>query len=137
MPWYGFIHPVFAVLTLVYGIVTARISLGSPEDWNFPLRRVRTRSVVYFLFCVANLVMGLMISSALRGRGVDVDLTFHVPLAVAALVLALLASLATFTRSRKPGELSSFMRFHGWIIAVSLAAILTMGFIGLLALFGI
>ncbi len=137
MPWYGFIHPVFALLTMVYGIGIARLSMSKVDAWDFPLRRVRTRTVVYFLLCVVNLVLGYLISAAIQGRGVEVKLTAHVPLAIASVVLALAAAIFTFTRSRIPGQVSPLMKFQGWLLAVSLSAILTMAFTGVLALFGV
>ncbi|UCG44221.1 MAG: hypothetical protein JSU73_06345 [candidate division WOR-3 bacterium] len=137
MPWYGFIHPLLAIATLVFGIMIAQTSMSRTEYWDFPLRRQRTRSIVYFLLCVANLVMGFLFATALRGRGVDVKLSLHVPLAIAATATALLAAAITFTRSRRPGELPGVMRYHGWFVAVSLAIVLTMAFTGVLAVFGV
>jgi hypothetical protein len=136
MPWYGFIHPVFAIVTMVYGIGTARTSMSKADAWDFPLRRVRTRTVIYFLLCVANLVLGYLMNAVLHGRGAAVKLTAHVPLAIAAVGLALVAAIFTFTRSRVPGQVSPLMKFQGWVLAVSMSAILTMAFVGLLALLG-
>ena len=137
MPWYGFIHPLFALATMAFGVRVAQTSMSKVDTWDFPLRRVRSRSVVYFLLCVANLVLGYLVGAALSGRGVDVKLTAHVPLAIVAVALALVAAVIGFTRSRVPGQGPPLMKFQGWLLAVSLAAILTMGFTGLLALFGV
>jgi hypothetical protein len=137
MPWYGFIHPVVAIATLVFGIMIAQTSMSRTEYWDFPLRRQRTRSTVYFLLCVANLIMGFLFAAEMRGRGVDVKLSLHIPLAIAATAMAVLAAAITFTRSRRAGELPGIMRYHGWFVAISLAMVLTMAFTGVLALFGV
>ena len=137
MPWYGLIHPLLAVGTLVLGIVTAQTSISRTEDWDFPLRRQRLRSVVFFLLCVANLILGLLVAAALRGRGVGVQLALHVPLAVGVVVFSLVAVVATFVPPRRPGELPSIMHFHAWFLVLPLVMMLTMGFIALLAAFGI
>lgn len=137
MPWYGFIHPIVAIATLVFGIMTAQTSMSRTEYWDFPVRKQRMRSVVYFLLCIANLVMGFLFAAALRGRGVDVKLSLHIPLAIGASAMALLSAAVTFTRSRRSGELAPLMRYHGWFVAISLAMVLTMAFTGVLALFGV
>ena len=79
MPWYGFIHPVVAIATLVFGIMIAQTSMSRTEYWDFPLRRQRTRSTVYFLLCVANLIMGFLFAAEMhefdRSSPVDVERT--------------------------------------------------------------
>lgn len=137
MPWYGFIHPVLAVGTMVYGIATAQTSIKRLGDWDFPLRRQRTRSTVFFLLCVANMVLGFVVRIILRAQASDVALTFHAPLAIITVVLALGASLVTFSQGKRPGELPNLMRLHPWLVVVAVVIIMTMGFIGLLKLFGI
>jgi hypothetical protein len=134
MPWYGFIHPALAVGTLAYGLVTGQTSLSRINDWNFPLRRQRYRSVVFFLMCVGNFIIGLLATALIRGRGGTVKLTAHTLLAAIVLAFALLAALVPFARSR-PGEISGLMRLHPVLIIVCLAVIFTMGFIALLAVF--
>lgn len=137
MPWYGFIHPLLAVFTLVYGIVTIQTNMSRILDWNFPLRRQRVRGVVFFLLTVANLILGFVISAALRGQGLKFRLIAHVPLAFAVVVLALGASLTMFARPRKPGDIPGLMRINPWLGFIALALTLTMGFTALLVVFGI
>lgn len=137
MPWYGFLHPALAIYTMVYGIITAQTSVRRLTDWDFPLRRQRTRSTVFFLLCVANMVLGFIVRIILRAGFRDVKLTFHVPLAITTIALALLASLVTFGQPKKPGELPGLMRLHPWLIVVAVVIIMTMGFLGLLSAFGI
>ncbi|OYD14961.1 hypothetical protein CH330_06960 [candidate division WOR-3 bacterium JGI_Cruoil_03_51_56] len=134
MPWYGFIHPALAIITMIYGVIIAQTSVSRLQDWNYPLRKQRSRSIVFFVLCIANLVLGYMVSRAPR---IDVKLTFHLPMAIIVSVLALFAMIATFTRSTKPGKLSPFMHWHPWFIIIGVVFTLTMGFIGLLAAFGI
>lgn len=136
MPWYGFIHPVFAIVTLVYGLQTAQVSLTKLNDWDFPLRRQRSRSIIFFVLCVANFIVGLLAAILIRGGGGKIKLAGHVPLAVVAMVFSMFAALVTFTRS-KPGDLSNLMRMHPVLVLVALACIFTMGFIAVLAIFNI
>lgn len=137
MPWYGYIHPAAALFTLVYGIRTAQLSMSKVEDWDFPLRRIRTQTVLFTLFCVVNLVLGFVGNAIMAGVGKQVRLSGHIVLAIGIVVLAILAAVTTFTRSRKPGEVSPYMKFHGWAIAVALAAMLAMLFTAILKLFGV
>jgi len=136
MPWYGFIHPLLAIGTLAVGLVTGQVSLTNINDWNFPMRRQRYRSIVFFLMCVANFLIGLGAAALIRGHGGKVKLAGHMPLAVIAMIFSLAAALVTFTKSR-PGDLSGLMRLHPVLIVVSLAVIFTMGFITVLAIFHI
>ena len=136
MPWYGFIHPILALGTMVYGVRVAQVSMSRVLDWDFPLRRQRAHSIVFFLLCVANLVIGYLANAGM-GEGQQVKLTFHVPLAFIVVIMSVFAGLVTFTRSRKPGEVSGLMKFHHWLIFIPAVIILAMAMTGLLALFGI
>ena len=137
MPWYGFIHPLLAVAALVYGIRTAQAGMNKVLDWNFPLRRQRKNSIIFFLLCLANFGLGFAVNSVLRGREQQVELSLHWPLAIAVTGLALLAALIPFIRSRRPGEISEAMKIHHWLVIIASVLILTMGFIGLLKAFGL
>ncbi len=137
MPWYGFIHPILAIFTLVYGFITAETSLRRLTDWDFPLRRQRTRSTVFFLLSVANMVLGFVVRLILRAISRDIKLTFHVPLAITTVILALAASLVTFSQPPKPGELPGPMRLHPWLLVLAVVMIMTMGFLVLLSAFGL
>ena len=134
MPWYGFIHPLLVIVTLGLGLVTAQTSLSKISDWDFPLRRQRGRSIIFFLLCVANFAVGLFVNVALRDIHRGVKITGHLPLSIFVLVATFLAVLVTFARSR-PGELSPLMRWHSMLSIAALAVILTMGFLGGLSLF--
>ncbi|MEO0071367.1 MAG: hypothetical protein ABIK39_04715 [candidate division WOR-3 bacterium] len=133
MPWYGFIHPVLAVLTLIYGIILGQVSLSRLGEWDFPLRRVRTQTIIYFSLVVVNLFLGLWISTILSGRGEEVKIFGHLPLAIISTALIFLAALVTFGRSQ-PGKLTPFMRWHPIVVVLSLALIMTMGFTAILKL---
>ena len=132
MPWYGFIHPLVAVGTLALGLVTGQTSLSKMTEWDFPLRKQRTRSIFFFLLTVLNFVLGMVVTTALRGGGFKVKLTGHMPLAIAIMVLAMLAALVTFTRGRA-GEVSGAMRLHPLLVIAALALIFTNGFLTILA----
>jgi hypothetical protein len=134
MAWYAFIHPVFAVGALVLGLITAQTSLSKVNDWDFPLRKQRTRSIVFFLLCVVNFSAGLFVNTVLRGVHKGIQMTAHLPFSIAVLALSLLAALVTFGPS-KPGSVSPLLRYHSILTAIALALILTMGFIGLIMLF--
>lgn len=134
MPWFGFIHPVLAIATLALGLVTAQTSLSKISDWDFPLRRQRSRSITFLLLCVANFGLGLFVGTALREIHKSVKITGHLPLSIIVLVAAFLAALVTFARSR-PGEISPLMRWHSILLIAAVALILTMGFLGGLNLF--
>ena len=122
---FGFGIPELSILlvivTLGLGLVTAQTSLSKISDWDFPLRRQRGRSIIFFLLCVANFAVGLFVNVALRDIHKGVKITGHLP-------------LVTFARSR-PGELSPLMRWHSMLSIAALAVILTMGFLGGLSLF--
>lgn len=133
MPWFGFIHPVLAVFTLIYGILLGQVSLSRLGDWDFPLRRVRARTIIYFSLVVANLFLGLWISTILSGRGEEVKIFGHLPLAIIATAIIFLAALVTFGRAL-PGKLTPVMRWHPIMIVISLALIMTMGFTAILKL---
>jgi cytochrome bd-type quinol oxidase subunit 2 len=137
MPWFGYIHPLLAIGTMVYGVRIAQVSVSRLLEWDFPLRQQRNRTVIFFLLVIANLVLGFLVNAALRGQGRGVSLTFHLPLAIIICVLALLATLVTFTRARKPGEVSGLMKFHPWLVVLPVVGIMTAGLIGLLKAFGI
>jgi hypothetical protein len=79
MPWYGFIHPLLAVATVWLGLVTAQTSLSKISDWDFPLRRQRGRTIVFFMLCIANFAVGLFVNVALRDIHKGVKITGHVP----------------------------------------------------------
>lgn len=131
MPWYGFIHPVFALVSLVYGLAIGQVSLSKLGDWDFPLRRLRRRSFLFFVFCVGNLFLGLFVNLQLRSRGQGAALTAHLPVAIGVCIAAGLAVLVTFSRG-KPGEIPPLLRWHPILSVVSLGLILTNGFLVLL-----
>jgi len=133
MPFYAFVHPALAVFTLVWGIAVGQVSLAKLAEWDFPLRRVRSRTIVYFLLCVANLGMGLVAAALLAGIGREPKLPLHLVLGIIVCVLALLAALTSFGRSR-PGEAPDLMRWHPILVVASLALILTQGFLSGLTL---
>ncbi|MGB9741907.1 MAG: hypothetical protein ACP5JB_05285 [candidate division WOR-3 bacterium] len=132
MPWFGYIHPLLAIFTLGYGVTIGQLSLSRLGDWDFPLRRLRKRTLVYFLLTVVNVGIGLLVNTLLASRSQGVKLLAHLPLAIAVSVLALLALLVTYGRSRKPGELAPSLRWYPMLIVASLALIMTMGFTALL-----
>jgi hypothetical protein len=133
MPWYGFIHPLLAVGTLALGLVVGQTSLSRMTDWDFPLRKQRTRSIYFFLLTVLNFVLGMVVMTALRGGGYKTRLTGHMVLAIGIMVLAMLAAIVTFTRGRN-NEVSGAMRLHPLFIIGALALIFTNGFLTILAL---
>ncbi|MBM3313863.1 hypothetical protein FJY70_04655 [candidate division WOR-3 bacterium] len=135
MPWYGFIHPVLAIGAFALGLVTAQTSLSKVSDWDFPLRRQRSRSIIFLLLCIANFVLGLVVNIALHGIHKGVRMPGHWILSIVTLVAAFLAALITFARGR-PGETPPLMRWHAVLSIVAVAAILTMGFLGGLELLG-
>jgi hypothetical protein len=126
MPWYGYIHPLFALAALALGLVTGQTSLSKLTHWDFPLRTQRYRSVFFFLMTVVNFVLGLIVATELRGHGFRTRLTGHTPLAVVTMVLAMLAAIVTFTRGRS-GEVSGMMRLHPLLVVAALALIFTSG----------
>jgi hypothetical protein len=134
MAWYVFVHPVLALGALAIGLVTAQTSLSKANDWDFPLRKQRTRSVIFFLLCVVNFSAGLFVNTVLKGVHKGIELTAHLPMSIIVLVLTLLAALVAFSPG-KPGKPSPLMRYHSIITTIALALILTMGFIGIIALF--
>jgi len=135
MPWYGFIHPVLAIATLGLGLVTAQTSLSKVSDWDFPMRRQRTRSIAFLLLCIANLVIGLFVNMGLRGIHKGVVLSGHMPLSIVVMVAAFVAALITFTRSQ-PGQTPPQMRWHAVLTILATALILTMAFLTGLKLIG-
>ena len=52
MPWYGFIHPLLAIGAIALGLVTAQTSLSKVSDWDFPMRRQRSRSIYFLMLCI-------------------------------------------------------------------------------------
>ena len=135
MPWYGFIHPVLAIATLGLGLVTAQTSLSKVSDWDFPMRRQRTRSIAFLLLCIANLVIGLFVNMGLRGIHKEVRISGHVTLSIVVLVASFGAALLTFTHSQ-PGETPPLMRWHAILTITAVALILTMTFLTGLKLIG-
>lgn len=134
MPWYGFIHPVLALVTLVYGLTIGKVSLSRLDEWDFPLRQVRKRTFIFALLTILNLGLGLLVNAILAGKGRGVHLVAHLALAILVAALALLATLVTFSKSR-PGQLPPTMRWHPILLVASLALIMTMGFIVVLKVF--
>jgi len=136
MPWYGFIHPVLAIGTLALGLVTAQTSLSKVSDWDFPMRRQRSRSIAFLLLCIANFIMGLFVNMGLRGIHKGVELSGHKTVSIVVLIMALGAALLTFTRS-KPGQTPPHMRWHATIMIAAVALMLTMTFLVGLKLIGV
>jgi len=135
MPWYGFIHPVLALGALALGLVTAQTSLSKVSDWDFPMRRQRSRSIAFLLLCIANFVIGLFVNMGLRGIHKGVVLSGHMPLSIVVMVAAFVAALITFTRSQ-PGQTPPQMRWHAVLTILATALILTMAFLTGLKLIG-
>jgi Mn2+/Fe2+ NRAMP family transporter len=134
MPWYGYMHPAMVVITFGLGLATAQTSISKMNDWDFPMRRQRSRTIVFFLLCLANFAVGLFVNTALRGIHHGVKLTAHLPVSIAVMVVAFAAALVTFARSR-PGEVATVMRWHSILMVACLALVLTMGFLSALILF--
>jgi hypothetical protein len=132
MPWFAYIHPLLAIFTLGFGLSIGQLSLSRLGDWDFPLRHLRFRTLLYFILTVVNLGIGLFVDTLLGVHGRAVKLLAHLPLAIAVAVLALLALLVTYGKSRKPGELAPALRLYPMLIIASLALIMTMGFTALL-----
>ena len=135
MPWYGFIHPALAIGTLALGLVTAQTSLSKVSDWDFPMRRQRSRTIIFLLLCIANFVMGLFVNMGLRSIHKGVVLSGHMTLSIIVLIAALGAALITFTRS-EPGQTPPHMRWHATLTITAVALMLTMTFIAGLKLIG-
>lgn len=135
MPWYAFIHPALALGTLALGLVTAQTSLSKVSDWDFPMRRQRSRSIAFLLLCIANFVIGLFVNMVLRGMRKEVVLSGHMLLSIIVLVAAFVAALVTFARSQ-PGQTPSQMRWHAIPTLIATALILTMTFLAGLKLIG-
>lgn len=135
MPWYGFIHPVLAIGSIALGLVTAQTSLSRVSDWDFPMRRQRSRTIYFLLLSIANFVMGLVVNLALRSIHKGVVLSGHLTLSIIVLVCAFAATLLTFTRS-EPGKTPPHMRWHATFMVAAVALILTMGFLTGLKLIG-
>jgi heme A synthase len=135
MPWYGFIHPVIAIGSIALGLVTAQTSLSKVSDWDFPMRRQRSRTSYFLMLSIVNFVMGLVVSLALRNIHKGVVLSGHLTLSIIVLVLAFGATLLTFTRS-EPGKTPPHMRWHATLMVAAVALILTMGFLTGLKLIG-
>lgn len=135
MPWYAFIHPLLAIGTMVLGLVTAQTSLSRVTEWDFPMRRQRSRSIAFLLLCIANFVMGLIVSMALQSMHKGLVLSGHMTLSIAVLVAAFGATLLTFTRSEE-GKTPPHMRWHAILLAAAVALILTMAFLTGLKLIG-
>ncbi|GEM_PF-614035 len=132
MPWYGFLHPIFAIITFVYGATIAQLTLSKLEEWDFPLRRLRQRTLIYFLLTLGNLVLGILFNTILASQGHQVKLLAHIPMAIAVCILALLATFVTHIRTQRPGELPHSIRWHPLFTVASLAIIMTMGLLALL-----
>ncbi|HTW92536.1 MAG TPA: hypothetical protein VMH22_12620 [bacterium] len=128
MPWYAFIHPVIAIGTIVLGLMTAQTSLSKVSDWDFPMRRQRSRSIAFLLLCIANFVIGLLANMALKNIHRGITLSGHKLVSIILLVAAFVAALLTFTRS-EPGQTPPHMRWHGTLLAASVALMLTMAFL--------
>lgn len=126
MPFYAFLHPFIAVLTLVWGVTIAQVSMQRMADWDFPLRRVRSRTLVYLLLCATNFAAGLAFNSLLGSR--RLVLPAHLTLGIIVCVLALLALLATLAPG-KPGQPPGLMRWHPVLTVASLSLIITQGFL--------
>jgi hypothetical protein len=135
MPWYAFIHPALAIGTLALGLVTAQVSLSKVSEWDFPMRRQRSRSIFFLLLCIANFIMGLFVNMGLRGIHKGIELSGHLTLSIVALVAALIAALITFTRS-EPGKTPPQMRWHATLMVAAVALMLTMTFLTGLKLIG-
>ncbi|NPV14368.1 hypothetical protein HPY86_05500 [candidate division WOR-3 bacterium] len=131
MPWFGFIHPIMALGTFVYGLFIGQVSMTKLDDWDFPLRRVKKRTLIYFIFTLISGVFGLVVNAILRSQGRGVVIFAHMPLGIATVVAALLAFVVTMGK-RKPGELPQSMRWHPVLVVISLALIMTMAFTALL-----
>lgn len=135
MPWYGFIHPAAAIGTIALGLMTAQTSLSRVSDWDFPMRRQRSRTIAFLMLSIANFVMGLVVNLALRNIHKGVALSGHLTLSIIVTVLAFGATLLTFTRS-EPGKTPPQMRWHAMFMVTAVALILTMGFLTGLKLIG-
>jgi cytochrome c biogenesis protein CcdA len=81
-----------------------------------------------FLLTAVNFVVGLVANATMRGHGAGLKLTAHMPLGIVVMVLAAIAAVITFGRSRS-GELSPIMRWHPVLSVLALALTLTMGFL--------
>jgi hypothetical protein len=135
MPWYGFIHPVIAIGSIALGLVTAQTSLSKVSDWDFPMRRQRSRSIAFLMLCIANFVMGLLVNMGLRNIHKGVVLSGHMTLSIIVLIAAFGAALLTFTRSES-GKTPPHMRWHATFVVAAVALMLTMTFLVGLKLIG-
>jgi len=135
MPWYAFIHPLLAIGTLVLGLVTAQTSLSKVSEWDFPMRRQRSRSIAFLLLCIANFIIGLFVNLGLRGIHKGVELSGHMTLSIIILVAALGGALITFSRS-EPGQTPPQMRWHAILTIAAVALMMTLAFLTGLKLIG-
>jgi len=135
MPWYGFIHPAVAIGSIALGLVTAQTSLSKVSDWDFPMRRQRSRTITFLMLCIANFVMGLLVNMGLRNSHKGVVLSGHMTLSIIVLVAGFVATLITFTRSQ-PGQTPPHMRWHAILMIAAVALMLTMMFLVGLKLIG-
>ena len=115
--------------------MTAQTSLSKVSDWDFPMRRQRSRSIAFLMLCIANFVMGLLVNMGLRSIHKGVVLSGHITLSIIVMVAAFGAALITFTRSQ-PGQTPPHMRWHATLTIAAIALILTMAFLTGLKLIG-
>jgi hypothetical protein len=135
MPWYGFIHPIIAIGSIALGLVTAQTSLSKVSDWDFPMRRQRSRSIWFLMLSIANFIMGLFVNMGLRNIHKGVALPGHMTVSIIVLLAAFGAALITFTRS-EPGKTPPQMRWHAILMVAAVALMLTMTFLVGLKLIG-
>jgi hypothetical protein len=136
VPWFGYLHPLLSLATLVYGLRIAQVSLTRINDWDYPLRQQRNRTIAYFLFCVANFLLGLLFASLIRGRGTELALPGHMALSFVVLGVTAVATVVTFGKTRM-GEVAQITRIHPVLMVISLTGVLTLAFLTGLRLFGI
>ncbi len=135
MPWYAFVHPALALGTIALGLVTAQTSLSKVSDWDFPMRRQRSRTIAFLMLAIVNFIIGLFVNLALRGIHKGVVLSGHMTLSIIVLVAGFIAALLTFTRS-EPGRTPPQMRWHATFMIAAVALMLTMTFLVGLKLIG-
>jgi hypothetical protein len=135
MPWYVFIHPLLAIGTIALGLVTAQTSLSKVSDWDFPMRRQRSRSIYFLMLCIVNFIIGLLVNMGLRNIHKGIVLPGHLTVSIIVLVAAFLAAIVTFTRSQ-PGQTPPHMRWHAVLLIAAIALMLTMTFLIGLKLIG-
>ncbi|MBS4014873.1 MAG: hypothetical protein KGZ86_00305 [Candidatus Latescibacteria bacterium] len=129
MSWFVFIHPIWQLIALYFGIKTLAIGFGRAQTWTFPIRKHRVLGLFFITMSIVGSVIGGQVNLALAKISEPIVLPGHRLLAYLIIGFIILITISGFIRQAHSHRLRWLQALHGWFGVLALGLIFAQLFI--------